>query len=114
VAVDCIANTSDKCTASVFILKVSMERELSEQIEFLEPTGGGKSLLAFYVKAINVMCEEFEILRPRPTANRILGQLNSRIKLCNIEVASLMEQQIKKYVVVILKKTYLGINTVGN
>jgi hypothetical protein len=50
VAVDCIANTLDKCAASVFILKVSMERELSEQIEFLQPTRGGKSLLACYVK----------------------------------------------------------------
>jgi hypothetical protein len=72
-------------------------------------------------RANNVTCEEFVILRPRPTVNRILGQLNSRTKLCNIEVASLMEQQSKNYVVVIKKKknkkknkTYLGINTVGN
>jgi hypothetical protein len=63
----------------VFILKVSMERELSEQIEFLQPTRGGKeSIVLLCERANNVMFEEFVILSPRPTVSRILGQLNSR------------------------------------
>jgi len=64
-------------------------------------TWGKESIGLLCERANNVICEEFAILRPRPTVNRILGQLNSRTKLCNIEVASLMEQQTKNYVVVI-------------
>ena len=62
---------------------------------------GKESIGLLCERADNVTCEEFVILRPRPTVNRILGQLNSRTKLCNIEVASLMEQKTKNYVVVI-------------
>lgn len=62
---------------------------------------GKESVGLLCERANNVMCEESVILRPRPTVNRILGQLNSRTKPCNIEVVSLMEQQTKNYVVVI-------------
>jgi hypothetical protein len=60
----------------------------------------------------NVVCEKSVTLRLRPTVNMILGQLNIRTKLCNKEVASLMEQQTKNYVVVIkiYIYIYLGIN----
>jgi len=65
---------------------------------------GKESIGLLCERVNNVMCEEFLILRPRHTVNRILGQLNSRTKLCNVEVTSLMEQQTKNYVVVIKKK----------
>jgi len=64
-------------------------------------TWGKESIGLLCERVDNDMCKEFVIVRPRPTVNRILGQLNGRTKLCNIEVALLMEQQTKNYVVVI-------------
>jgi hypothetical protein len=68
-------------------LKVSVERELSEQVGFLEPIGGGKSVLAgCYVKEwILLYIKEFVILRPRSMVERIFGQLKSRTKLSSTE-----------------------------
>jgi hypothetical protein len=89
-------------------MKVSIERELSEQIVSSTHRWGKESVGLLYDRANNVVCEKSVILRPRPTVNTILGQLNIRTKLCNKEVASLMEQQTKDYVVVIFKKYIFG------
>jgi hypothetical protein len=109
VAVDCIASTSDKCTASMFIQKVSIERELSEQtVGSLNPQVGEESIGWLLYEGVNtVTYQQFAISKLRPTVHRIPGQLNSRTKLCNTEVVSLVEQQTKNYVVVIKKNIWL-------